>query len=548
MVSGPITDMRFTLRSDEGARVTVSGEDDLSRSRTSWTKRVPFNRLSELIDRRSRRSTRPTTRSADRRRRRSTTRSSLDDGRPGAERGAPGRPELPRVHPEARRPARLRGLPRVRRPAATPTPPWSSTSSRAAAARASPTPATSTSCERDKNLLAFTPTIKVVGPVLRGARCADGTAIRRTPTEVTGKATTDVAEGRAPYPTARGQALSTGPIGPRALLPRTGRTRGNPPNISQPRPEPGRLDGARHAAQEGARAASTVERRPSACRGSGPATTSRSAGMRPPFDGFYYVTQTVHTLRRRRAANPVHRLAARAWRCRPTAQAGGNERHGDRQRFPDPRLRPRRRSRPASSRVLGVVTARVVRIEDDGTYRLDYLGMNGQDDDDVGAGPGDDADGRRPAAASTSSPSRATRWWSASRTATPTSPIILGAVWNRDDQPPDQAQQSADNDVRTIVSRSGHELTFDDTPGAEKVTLKSQGGHEIDARRRARARARSPSRHAGGRERRARRRAARAASTIQTADAAASTISDAGGADQHRGDGRDQRCRRRTSS
>ncbi|HSB37018.1 MAG TPA: hypothetical protein VLH41_09070, partial [Thermoanaerobaculia bacterium] len=58
-------------------------------------------------------------------------------------------------------------------------------------------------------------------------------------------------------------------------------------------------------------------------------------------------------------------------------------------------------------------------------------------------------------------------------------PIILGGVWNRDSEPPDQAKQSASNDVRTLVTRSGHELTFDDTPGAEKITVKSQGGHSV---------------------------------------------------------------------
>jgi uncharacterized protein involved in type VI secretion and phage assembly len=58
-------------------------------------------------------------------------------------------------------------------------------------------------------------------------------------------------------------------------------------------------------------------------------------------------------------------------------------------------------------------------------------------------------------------------------------PIILGGVWNSQSQPPDQAKPSPDNDIRTFVSRSGHELTFDDTKGAEMVTLKTQGGHEI---------------------------------------------------------------------
>ena len=58
-------------------------------------------------------------------------------------------------------------------------------------------------------------------------------------------------------------------------------------------------------------------------------------------------------------------------------------------------------------------------------------------------------------------------------------PIILGGVWNRETPPPPQAREGATNDVRTIVTRSGHELTFDDTPGEEKILLKTQGGHRI---------------------------------------------------------------------
>jgi phage baseplate assembly protein gpV len=61
----------------------------------------------------------------------------------------------------------------------------------------------------------------------------------------------------------------------------------------------------------------------------------------------------------------------------------------------------------------------------------------------------------------------------------PNMPIILGAVWNNQDQPPEQARPSPQNDVRTVVSRSGHELTFDDTSGEEKVKVRTQGGHEL---------------------------------------------------------------------
>jgi phage baseplate assembly protein gpV len=130
-------------------------------------------------------------------------------------------------------------------------------------------------------------------------------------------------------------------------------------------------------------------------------------------------------------------------------------------------------------RVQGLVTARVEKIEDDGTYRLKFFGMNGQDDDDhsaparvmmpmAGAGrgihflpePGDEV-------------------VVGFQVGDTNNPIILGALWNNGSKPPEQAKQSSRNNVRTIVTRSGHELTFDDTEGAEKVTVKSRGGHSI---------------------------------------------------------------------
>lgn len=65
-------------------------------------------------------------------------------------------------------------------------------------------------------------------------------------------------------------------------------------------------------------------------------------------------------------------------------------------------------------------------------------------------------------------------------TGDPTRPIILGAVWNRDAAPPDQAHPSPQNDLRTIVSRSGHELTFDDSPGRGRITLRLANGHRLE--------------------------------------------------------------------
>ena len=54
-------------------------------------------------------------------------------------------------------------------------------------------------------------------------------------------------------------------------------------------------------------------------------------------------------------------------------------------------------------------------------------------------------------------------------------PVILGALWSDVDNPPSQADTSSSNNIRTIVSRSGHQLTFDDSPGAAKVIVKTNG-------------------------------------------------------------------------
>lgn len=56
----------------------------------------------------------------------------------------------------------------------------------------------------------------------------------------------------------------------------------------------------------------------------------------------------------------------------------------------------------------------------------------------------------------------------------PRRPVVIGALWNGVDDPPET--MGAGNDLRSITSRSGHRLTFDDSAGAEKVELRTQGG------------------------------------------------------------------------
>lgn len=54
-------------------------------------------------------------------------------------------------------------------------------------------------------------------------------------------------------------------------------------------------------------------------------------------------------------------------------------------------------------------------------------------------------------------------------------PVILGALWSDDvDPPPGDADNSASNNTRGIVSRLGHQFIFDDTQGAGKITIKTQ--------------------------------------------------------------------------
>lgn len=128
-------------------------------------------------------------------------------------------------------------------------------------------------------------------------------------------------------------------------------------------------------------------------------------------------------------------------------------------------------------RVYGVVTAIVRRIEDGGHYYLDYLSM--------GSGTQESATARvmMPMAGADRGmhffPEVGDEVVVAFENGDTNLPIVIGAVWNRDSPPPPQAEQSASNDHRTIVSRSGHELTFDDSPAGEKILVTSQGGHQV---------------------------------------------------------------------
>lgn len=59
----------------------------------------------------------------------------------------------------------------------------------------------------------------------------------------------------------------------------------------------------------------------------------------------------------------------------------------------------------------------------------------------------------------------------------PSRPYIVGACWNGKRALPEAAQ--AANNLRTLRTRSGSLLQFDDTEGAAKVTVSMQSGHRL---------------------------------------------------------------------
>lgn len=61
--------------------------------------------------------------------------------------------------------------------------------------------------------------------------------------------------------------------------------------------------------------------------------------------------------------------------------------------------------------------------------------------------------------------------------ADPRWPVVIGALWNGIDAPPETMDNGGENNIRSITSRSGHKLTFDDTGGAEKLEIQTQAGH-----------------------------------------------------------------------
>ncbi len=57
-------------------------------------------------------------------------------------------------------------------------------------------------------------------------------------------------------------------------------------------------------------------------------------------------------------------------------------------------------------------------------------------------------------------------------------PYIIGSLWSATDKPPDETGAAADNNIRVIVSRSGHRITLDDTAGSERIEIRDHSGKQ----------------------------------------------------------------------
>jgi uncharacterized protein involved in type VI secretion and phage assembly len=59
----------------------------------------------------------------------------------------------------------------------------------------------------------------------------------------------------------------------------------------------------------------------------------------------------------------------------------------------------------------------------------------------------------------------------------PRRPYVFGGLWSMPDPPP-KDKKAVDNDLRQIVTRSGHVVRFDDGKGAERIELIGSGGDQ----------------------------------------------------------------------
>lgn len=61
----------------------------------------------------------------------------------------------------------------------------------------------------------------------------------------------------------------------------------------------------------------------------------------------------------------------------------------------------------------------------------------------------------------------------------PSHPVVIGALWNGVDTPPETMDPGGENNIKTLKTRSGNEISFDDEDGEESITISTSRGEQI---------------------------------------------------------------------
>lgn len=61
----------------------------------------------------------------------------------------------------------------------------------------------------------------------------------------------------------------------------------------------------------------------------------------------------------------------------------------------------------------------------------------------------------------------------------PRRPIVMGALWNGVDAPPEEMDSGGENQLKVLKSRTGVKMTMDDTGGSERLQLETPAGQTV---------------------------------------------------------------------
>jgi uncharacterized protein involved in type VI secretion and phage assembly len=61
----------------------------------------------------------------------------------------------------------------------------------------------------------------------------------------------------------------------------------------------------------------------------------------------------------------------------------------------------------------------------------------------------------------------------------PGRPYVIGSLWNGKDSPPASMDAAGQNPIKVLRTRSGLQITLDDTPGSERLELTTPGGQAV---------------------------------------------------------------------